>query len=226
MSEQPGRPSDQPDQQPGEVPPPHYGQYGSGYGEQPTEPGAATAPGAGAPSYGHPAPSYGQQPPPAQPGYGQQPPPPQPGYGQPGPQQGHPPAYGQPRGEMSPQDQRLWACLAHVSAIVAGLLLSGLSAYFLYLGAVGPLVLFFVFRERGAFVRRQVVEALNFQILLTIVYVALILLTVVTLFVGAILTVPLLVVVGVVGLVFEIIAAVKANQGVDYRYPVNWRLVK
>nr|WP_255480499.1 DUF4870 domain-containing protein [Quadrisphaera sp. RL12-1S] len=127
---------------------------------------------------------------------------------------------------MSPQDQRLWACLAHVSAIVAGLLLSGLSAYFLYLGAVGPLVLFFVFRERGAFVRRQVVEALNFQILLTIVYVALILLTVVTLFVGAILTVPLLVVVGVVGLVFEIIAAVKANQGVDYRYPVNWRLVK
>ena len=54
-------------------------------------------------------------PPSEQPGYGQG------GYGQGGYGQG---GYGQPgygyapRPEMSPADQRLWACLAHVSAIV------------------------------------------------------------------------------------------------------------
>ncbi|MBF5082468.1 DUF4870 domain-containing protein [Quadrisphaera sp. INWT6] len=196
MSEQPAR---QPDDH-GDAP------QAPRYGQQPTEPQG-----------------YGQQPPGpqgyAQQGYSQQ------GYGQPGPhghaQQGYAPAR-----EMSPADQRLWACLAHVSAIAASIVLGSLSLGNVYLGAVGPLVLFFVFRERGVFVRRQTVEALNFQILLTIVWTALVVLTWVTLGLGALLTVPLLFALGIAALVFEIIAAVKANQGVDYRYPVNWRLVR
>lgn len=191
------QPARQPDDSDGAQPP--------RYGHQPTEP-------PGQQGYGQPAPGYGQQPP--------GPPGPQ-GHGQPGPQ-GH----GQPAREMSPADQRLWACLAHVSAIAAGIVLSSATGGTLYLGAVGPLVMFFVFRERGVFVRRQTVEALNFQILVTIIYTALILLSVVTLGLGLLLTVPAIIVVGVVALVFQIIAAVKANQGVDYRYPFNWRLVK
>lgn len=176
------------------------------------------------------APRYGQQPTEPQ-GYGQQPPGPQ-GYAQPG--QPHQPGYaGQgyaPTREMSPADQRLWACLAHVSAIAAGIVLTSATGGTVYLGAVGPLVLYFVFRERGVFVRRQVVEALNFQILMTIVGLAVLLLSIVlgiiTLGLALLLIVPLALAIGVAALVFEIIAAVKANQGVDYRYPVNWRLVR
>ncbi|TXR57140.1 DUF4870 domain-containing protein [Quadrisphaera setariae] len=219
MPEQHGRPSDQPDQ-PGEVPPPQHGQYGSGYGEQPTEPGTATAPGASAPSYGQQAPPYGQQPPPPQQGYAH---PGQQGYSAPGPQQGHPQSGYQQQGhpqqgyalpaEISPQDQRLWACLAHVSSIVSSII--GLTF-------VGPLVIYLVLKDRGHFVRSQAAEALDFQILVNVVFLALGVVSVVTFGLGLLLYLP----VGVAALVFVIIAAVKANQGVDYRYPVNWRLVK
>jgi len=170
------------------------------------------------PPYGQQPPAYGQQPPPGgQPLHGDQPP-----YG------GQPPSYGTfgPQGEMSPPDQRMWGMLAHLSSIVAALVLSAMTAGFVYLGAVGPLVVYLVLKERGVFVRRQAAEALNFQILLTIVYLAGVVLSVLTLGIGLIVVVPLAIVVGVVALVFTIIAAVKANQGVDYRYPINWRLVK
>lgn len=172
------------------------------------------------------APRYGQQPTEPQ-GYGQQPPGAQ-GYPQQG--QGHPrPGYA-PAGEMSPADQRLWACLAHVSAIVAGVVLTPATGGTVYLGVIGPLVLYFVFRERGVFVRRQTVEALNFQILVTAVALAVLLLSIVlgiiTFGLALLLIVPLALAVGVAALVLEIIAAVKANQGVDHRYPVSWRLVR
>ena len=175
------------------------------------------------------APRYGQQPTEPQ-GYGQQAPGPQ-GHPQQGyAQQGHGQQRYAPAGEMSPADQRLWACLAHVSAIVAGIVLTSATGGTVYLGAIGPLVLYFVFRERGVFVRRQTVEALNFQILVTAVALAVLLLSIVlgviTFGLALLLIVPLALAIGVAALVFEIVAAVKANQGIDYRYPVSWRLVR
>jgi uncharacterized Tic20 family protein len=44
--------------------------------------------------------------------------------------------------------------------------------------------------------------------------------------IGAFLTFPLMMIIGIAALVFIIIAAVQANQGVAYRYPVSLRLVK
>jgi hypothetical protein len=44
--------------------------------------------------------------------------------------------------------------------------------------------------------------------------------------IGAILTIPLLLFVGLGALILVIIAAVKANEGVAYRYPLTIRLVK
>lgn len=153
-----------------------------------------------------PPPSYPQQPPPP---WAQQPPP----Y----PQQ--PPPYGQPGGyqqELSPPDQRLWAMLSHLSGIVTSLV--GLSF-------LGPLVIYLIYKDRGAYVRRQSAEALNFQILLNVIAVAGLLLTVLTLGLGGLIVAPLLVVLVVAALIFMILAAVAANRGEDYRYPVNWRLV-
>ena len=194
------------EQSPGNQPP--YGQQPPAHGQEPPAHGQQ-------PAYAQQPPQHGQQQPPP---YGQQPPP----YG------GQPPTFGTvgPQPEMSPADQRMWGMLAHLSALAGALLLSPLSGGALYLGAVGPLVVFLVYKDRGIFVRRQAVEALNFQILLTVVYVAAVLLAVVTLGLGLLVVVPVGLAVGVFALVVTIIAAVKANQGIDYRYPVSWRLVK
>lgn len=163
-------------------------------------------------------PASGQVPPgqvpPGAPQYGQQPPG-QPGYG----------AAPTVTNEMAPDQQRLWAVLAHLSPLVAALLGTASAGSF-YTGWLGPLVIFLVLKDRGIFVRRQAAEALNVQILFTVVYLVGILLGVVTLGIGLLVTVPILVVIGIVLLVFQIIAAVKANQGVDYRYPLSWRLVR
>ncbi len=180
-------------------------------------------PAAGQPQHGPPPgqqPTYGQasyeQPTYGQPSYGQQP------YAQ---QQG---GYGQPLSgtvEMAPDQQRLWAMLAHLSPFAAALLGIATGGT-VFLGALGPLIIFLVLKDRGVFVRRQAAEALNFQIVFTIVYLAGILLGLVTLGIGFLLVVPVLVIVGIAVAVFQIIGAVKANQGIDYRYPLNWRLVK
>ena len=51
-------------------------------------------------------------------------------------------------------------------------------------------------------------------------------LTILSLGIGALLTIPLLMAIGIASLVFVIMAAIKANEGVAYRYPVSIRLVK
>ena len=54
----------------------------------------------------------------------------------------------------------------------------------------------------------------------------LLLLSIMTLGIGLIIAIPLWVIIGVAWLVFTIIAAIKANEGVRYRYPFTLRLIK
>ncbi len=176
------------------------------------------------PTYGQPSydqstygqPSYDQQQP-SQPRYGQ------PRYGQQPYDRPGQPLTGTV--EMAPDQQRLWGMLAHLSPFAAALLGIATGGT-IFLGAVGPLIIFLVLKDRGVFVRRQAAEALNFQILFTIVYLVGVVLGIVTFGIGFFVTVPLLIIAGIVVAVFQIIGAVKANQGIDYRYPFNWRLVK
>lgn len=144
-----------------------------------------------------------------------------------------PPAPAAPAGvvnEMAPDQQRLWAWIAHVSSIVTALVLSTGTLGTVPFGFVGPLVIFLVLKDRGVFVRRQAAEALNFQILVSIVWLAVValggLFTLVTLGIGAVVVVPLAIALAIVALVFQIQGAVRSSKGVDYRYPLNWRLVK
>ena len=120
-------------------------------------------------------------------------------------------------------DQRQWAMFAHLSAIVGGLLTGHLGGF----GCVlGPLIIWLVKKDTMPFVADQAKEALNFNISVGIVLFALLLLTIGTLGIGIILTGPAMLVVGVAALVFVIVAAVKANEGVAYRYPFTLRLIK
>ncbi len=136
---------------------------------------------------------------------------PPPGYQPPAGYQ-PPPGYPSPTGgQLSQQDERTWGMLAHISSILAAIV--GLSF-------LGPLVVLLVQGNKSPFVRRQAIEALNFQITTYIAAIvsAILIIVIVGFF--------MLVAVGIAWLIFTILAGVAANNGQDYRYPVNLRLVK
>ena len=129
------------------------------------------------------------------------------------------PATGAPSAE-----EKNWALFAHLSILLGGLLTSGWG--FSIGSFIGPLVIWLIKKDTMPFVADQAKEALNFGITLAIACFALLLLTILSLGIGLLATVPLLMVIGIVALVLVIIAAVKANEGVAYRYPFTLRLVK
>lgn len=133
------------------------------------------------------------------------------------------PAATTPTGAPS-AEERQWAMFAHLSALLGGLLTSGWAGNIGFF--IGPLVIWLMKKDTMPFVNDQAKEALNFAITVSIAFLALMILTVMTLGVGALLTVPLMLIIGVTALVFVIIAAMKANQGVAYRYPFALRLIK
>src|SRR5690606_11338463 len=74
--------------------------------------------------------------------------------------------------------------------------------------------------------RRPGQGSLNFNITLALVGVALAILTFITFGLGAILTIPARLLLFLAWLVLPITAAIKANEGVAYRYPFALRRVK
>ena len=121
-------------------------------------------------------------------------------------------------------DERLWALFAHLSILLGGLVTSG---WGFSIGCfLGPLVIWIIKKDTMPFVNDQAKEALNFAITLSIIGFALLMVTILSLGIGALLTIPLLLFVGLGALVLVIIAAVKSNEGVAYRYPLTIRLVK
>ena len=100
---------------------------------------------------------------------------------------------------------RTFAILAHIGG--------------LFTSWVAPLIIFLIKKSQPeeAFATDQAKEALNFQITVFFVYMLLIF-TVVGMFLFFI---PML-----WNLIFSIIAAVKASNGVTYRYPFTLRLIK
>nr|WP_199042189.1 DUF4870 domain-containing protein [Dyella sp. ASV24] len=130
-------------------------------------------------------------------------------------------------GPTAPSDlpsaqERQWAMFAHLSALL-GLILTG---HWLGWGCfLGPLIIWLVKKDSMPFVDDQAKEALNFNITVAIVFFALFVLTLITLGLGVLVAIPVGTVVGVAWLVFVIIAAIRANEGVRYRYPYTLRLI-
>ena len=108
----------------------------------------------------------------------------------------------------APQDQRTMALLAHILGI--------------FTGFIGSLIIWLVNKDNAdkGFIVDQAKEALNFQITLAIAGIVSMILMIVA--IGFL----LLPVIGILNLVFSIIAAVKANNGEAYRYPFALRLIK
>ena len=129
-----------------------------------------------------------------------------------------PPAAGVPS-----QEERQWAMFAHLSALVGGLLTSAIGGWGFF---IGPLVIWLMKKDTMPFVADQAKESLNFNITVSAIFLVLLILTIVTLGIGALLTVPVMLVVGIGALVLIVMASMKANEGVAYRYPFAIRLIK
>jgi uncharacterized protein len=116
-------------------------------------------------------------------------------------------------GAMSPQDERTWSVLAHLSVLAA---LVGLMP-------LGALIIWLVYKDRSARVGFHALQALWYQIAWLVILLAYALVTVVlstvTLGIAAIVLVPLAFLLAVVLLAHGCYAAYKVSQGEDYRYP-------
>ena len=111
------------------------------------------------------------------------------------------------------QDERTWGMIAHLSAF----------AVFVFpLGGniLAPLVIWLTRRDTSAYVAMEAREALNFNISVTLGWI------VCGSLVFALIGIPLGALLFLYWLVMAIVAAVKASEGVGYRYPFSLRLVK
>jgi uncharacterized protein len=113
---------------------------------------------------------------------------------------------------LSPNDEKLWATLVHIGGI-----------FFSFLPA---LIGYLILKDKGPFVREHTATALNFQISIAIYAVACWILGTVLLFVviGVVFYFALIAV-WAVNIIFSIMAAVKANQGLPYTYPLSIKFV-
>ena len=108
-------------------------------------------------------------------------------------------------------DERKIAALIHLSAFTVFIIPFG--------NIVAPLLLWILKKEDSAFVDYHGREAVNFQISITIYF------AVATAFVILLIGIPFLLFAFLIGLVFPVIAAIKASEGNYYSYPFSIRFL-
>ncbi len=117
-------------------------------------------------------------------------------------------------------DERFWAGAAHWSSLVAA---------FMALAFIGPLVVLLVRGGSSPWVRRQAVESLNFVLSVYLYAVVLALAgtvtTILTAGIALVVVLPLAGLLSIGWLVLTVIGAMRASEGVDYRYPLTLRIV-
>lgn len=121
-----------------------------------------------------------------------------------------------------------WAVIAHLSTLIATVLSVGT------IGWAAPLILFLVYKDKSAFIRQASAGAFNFALTVFIMYViggvfllvgtflAWLVVPVLLMILGLIIWVALFVVV----IVIPILAALSANRGEAYTYPMTLQVLR
>lgn len=112
---------------------------------------------------------------------------------------------------MMSKEEKTMGMLCHLTAL-AGLVIP-------FGNIIGPLIVWLLKKDTMPFVEEQGREALNFQ--LTLAIVAIIGIILLFVFIG----IFVLLAVYVLNIIFPIIAAIKANDGISYRYPFALRIL-
>ena len=111
----------------------------------------------------------------------------------------------------SSQDEKMWAMFCHLSALVGFIIPFG--------NIIGPLIIWAVKKEEMPLVDEHGKEALNFQISMTIYFI------VAAFLVLVIIGIPILIALGLFELFAIVVAAIKANDGKKFNYPLTIRFV-
>ncbi len=118
----------------------------------------------------------------------------------------------QPTEKGLTQDERTMGMFCHLAAFAGFIIPFG--------SLIGPLVVWQMKKDQSAYIDYHGKESLNFQITMAIAFfVSFILMFII---IGFFLVVGL----AIFELVVIIIAAIKANEGVEYQYPFNFRFIK
>lgn len=125
-------------------------------------------------------------------------------------------SFGEPlpgQGQLSADDDKSYAILAALSGPVAMLLSAG------WLAFAGPLILWFIFRDRSPYARVATARAFNFQIGMTVASVVawLLLFTVILIPVSIIIWLAVF----VLSIYYPIMACVAASRYEPYHYPFS-----
>ncbi|HIF51874.1 MAG TPA: DUF4870 domain-containing protein [Thiotrichaceae bacterium] len=114
--------------------------------------------------------------------------------------------------ETLSKDERMWGMFCHLIAF---------SGYLIPLGnLLGPLVIWMIKKDEISFVDDQGKESLNFQLTMFIAFIVSGILTLVL--IGFL----MLAVLVIYQIVVVIMASIKANDGIRYRYPYTIRFIK
>ncbi len=110
------------------------------------------------------------------------------------------------------RDEKIWAMFCHLSFFAIFIIP--------FLGNIlGPLIIWLIKKDEFPLVNDQGKESINFQISMTIYFF----ISIIFCFVA--IGIPILIAILFFDPIFTIIAAVKANEGVPYRYPLTIRLI-
>ncbi len=114
-------------------------------------------------------------------------------------------------------DDRLWAMLAHLSAVIAAIASVG------WLTILGPLAVWLLRKDSSPFVRNSAAGAVNFTLTMWLVSLIgwILTLTVVLSFIG----IPIIIIGSAGSIVLGIFGALKAWKGESYTYPWQVRVL-
>ncbi len=114
-------------------------------------------------------------------------------------------------------EERTASIFAHLSAIIAAVVTAG------WLSFLGPLIIWFIYRDRSPFVRQAAARSFNFNVGLWVMNIAawICLFTVVLIPVAIV----LFIIANVGLIVWHLIGAYRASQGRTYDYPFQIRIL-
>lgn len=118
---------------------------------------------------------------------------------------------------VSNNDKSL-AALAHASSLIALILSAG------WLSFVGPLIMWFIYKDKNPFVQQAAAGSFNFNLGLWVMSI------VAWILVITIIGIPIAIILWIISFVgqfvWHIIATVKAMNGVEYNYPFQIKVLK
>lgn len=142
---------------------------------------------------------------------------------------GHPPARppseppgGDPYGPApgNPNTDRTVLVLTHLAAPISWVLTAG------FLGVLGPLIVWLIYRDQDPRVRAMAAGAFNFNLTCWLGFWVLVVLSLVTLGVGLIVAIPILIVGFIVALIMHLRGAMAASRDELFHYPLQLPILR